>query len=141
MDEPSYDRPAADSAVRFRAFQTLPSSIEAQRDFLNIIGSLGGLTTHPAGKEMNRVALWNGKGGCEVFGFEECGERGFGGAVRLPGETAPRLALVGVRDLLYESGMTIPDLLDTATREWAGEVILYAGWDGQARGVLRFSTI
>ncbi|MBL0059628.1 MAG: hypothetical protein IPP35_11120 [Elusimicrobia bacterium] len=141
MDDRPYDRPAADSAVRFRAFQTLPSSMEAQRDFLNIIGSLGGLTAHPAGKEMNRVALWNGKGECEVFGFEECGERGFGGAVQLPGETGPRLALVGSRELLSESGMAIPDLLGAATREWAGDLILYAGWDGQARGVLRFSSI
>jgi cation transport ATPase len=102
------DHPTGDPAWRFRGFQTWPASIDAQRDFLTIAASLAAQSQHPCAKDLHRVALWNSQGTQAVSGFQDFGERGFGGAVQLPGESTPRAALIGTATFLTESGMSNP---------------------------------
>ncbi|MBL8023033.1 MAG: hypothetical protein JNK54_01950 [Elusimicrobia bacterium] len=134
------DHPTGDPAWRFRGFQTWPASIEAQRDFLTIAASLAAQSQHPCAKDLHRVALWNSQGTQTVSGFQDFGEKGFGGAVQLPGESTPRAALIGTKDFLNESGMAIPEMLLTAARDWEeeGAPVFYCGWDGTAKATLRF---
>lgn len=134
------DQPAGDPAWRFRGFQTWPASIEAQRDFLTIAASLAAKTSHPCGKDLHRVALWNSQGTQDVTGFQDFGEKGFGGFVQLPGEPTPRAALIGTRNFLIESHQAIPEILQSAARSWEeeGAPVFYCAWDGTAKSALRF---
>lgn len=138
MDNP--DQPAGDPAWRFRGFQTWPMSFDTQRDFLAIAASLGARSIHPCAKDLHRVALWNSQGAQEVTGFQDFGEKGFGGLVQLPGESAPRAALIGSPSFLSESNQEIPEILKNAARSWEeeGAPVFYCAWDGTARAVLRF---
>ncbi len=139
--EAALDKPAGDPAWRFRGFHTLPSTIEAQAAFLDVAGSLSGLSRHPGAADLHRVARWNGRGERPVIGFHDFGMKGFGGAVRLAGEETPRASLVGTAEFLKGSGLNLPEALEASTREWAaeGSPVLFAGWDGQVRAALRFS--
>ncbi len=134
------DQPAGDPAWRFRGFQTSPTSIDAQRDFLTIAASLASKSSHPCAKDLHRVALWNSQGTQPVTGFQDFGEKGFGGLVQLPGETTPRAALIGTRDLMTDSGQSIPEPLIHAARAWEeeGAPVFYCAWDGTAKATLRF---
>jgi cation transport ATPase len=134
------DQPAGDPAWRFRGFQTWPMSIEAQRDFLTIAASLAARSSHPCAKDLHRVALWNSQGTQEVTGFQDFGEKGFGGIVQLPGEPAPRTALIGTHKFLIESHQEIPETLISAAGSWEeeGAPVFYCAWDGTARAALRF---
>lgn len=134
------DQPAGDPAWRFRGFQTWPASLDAQRDFLTIAASLAALSTHPCAPDLLRVALWNSRGSQKVTGFQEAGEKGFGGLVQLPGEPAPRAALIGTAAFLAEAGLAIPDVLKNAAQSWEedGAPVFFCAWDGQAHAALRF---
>ena len=134
------DQPAGDPAWRFRGFHTSPTSIDAQRDFLTIAASLASKSSHPCAKDLHRVALWNSQGTQPVTGFQDFGEKGFGGLVQLPGETTPRVALIGTRDLMTDSGQSIPEPIINAARTWEeeGAPVFYCAWDGTAKATLRF---
>lgn len=134
------DHPTGDPAWRFRGFQTYPASIDAQRDFLTIAASLAAQSQHPCAKDLHRVALWNSQGTQAVSGFQDFGEKGFGGAVQLPGESTPRAALIGTATFLTESGIAIPEMLLTAARDWEeeGAPVFYCAWDGTTKAALRF---
>ena len=135
------DQPAGDPAWRFRGFQTWPASLDAQRDFLTIAASLAARSSHPCAQDVHRVALWNSQGTQLVAAFEDFGERGFGGAVKLPGDPTPRAALIGTADFLIESGQQIPEILSGVARSWEeeGSPVFYCAWDGTVKAVLRFS--
>lgn len=133
-------RATPSDAWRFAAFQTAPASHELEGDFLAILGTLGSQTAHPAGPEMRRIAHTNGHPVCPTIGFQDFPGRGFGGAVQLPGEAAPRAVLVGTREFMAEAGLQMPALLEVAARQWEAEgaLVLLGGWDGYVRGVLKF---
>ncbi|MGQ0645526.1 MAG: hypothetical protein ACT4O3_08550 [Elusimicrobiota bacterium] len=126
--------------LRFSAFQTAPANDQMEKDFLTLAASLAALSAHPASPDVVRVAKANQCPQCPVLGFQDFPGRGFGGAVRLPGEEAPRAVLVGAREFLQESGLEMPALLETAARRWeaVGARVVLGGWDGYVRGVMKF---
>jgi cation transport ATPase len=126
--------------VKFTAFQTAPASTQMEADLLRVIRSLAEFSRHPLAPEMIKVAEANRIEKCPVFGFQDFGGEGFGGAVQLPGEGGPRAVLVGLRRFLEEAGMSVPNILEVAARQWEkeGAHVLFAGWDGYVRGLLKF---
>ena len=111
-----------------------------ENDFLTAAGSLAAQSAHPAAPSINRVAGANGRPHRPVIGFQDFPERGFGGAVQLPGEEGARAVLIGNRAFMAEAGLDAPALLEVAARRWEGEgaTILLGGWDGYVRGVMKF---
>ncbi len=134
-------RPASAPAWVFAAYQTAPASEQMEKDFLTLVGSLAELSRHPAAPDLRRVARLNRLPLCPVIGFQDFPEKGFGGAVRLPGEGGSRAVVVGHRAFAAECGLDMPAVLEVAARRYEGEGarILLGGWDGYVRGVMRFS--
>ncbi|MBK8576240.1 MAG: hypothetical protein IPN90_11380 [Elusimicrobia bacterium] len=134
------DEPTGHPAWRFRGFQTWPVRIETQRDFLTIAASLSARSKHPCAQDLHRVALWNSQGTQEVMGFQDDGEQGFSGAVRLPGEETSRAAIIGTKQFIEESGQEIPEILKNVALPWEeeGSPVFYCAWDGTVKAALRF---
>src|SRR5262245_12687934 len=126
--------------LRLAAYQTAPASEQMEKDFLTIGATLAALSSHPGRDEAARVARKQGCPQCPVIGFQDFSGKGFGGAVPLPGDGAPRAAMFGTRAFLAECGLELPDLLIVAARRWQddGTQLLFGGWDGYVRGILKF---
>lgn len=124
----------------FVALQTAPAGEEYENDFLALAGSLAALSSHPASADIRKAAKTHGLASGSVIGFTDFPERGFGGLVQFSAEDMPRAVLMGELDLLEESGLDIPAVLEVARRRFAedGHRTLVGGWDGYVRGVMRF---
>ncbi len=124
----------------FAAFQTAPASTQMESHLLLIARSLARLSRHPFAREVIKVTQANRTAECPVLGFQEFEGRGLGGAVQLPGEHSPRAVLAGARRFLEEAGLGLPDLLEVAARRWEkeGATVVFVGWDGYVRGLLKF---
>jgi cation transport ATPase len=127
--------------LEFVAFQTAPASEQMEKDFLTLAASLAAHSNHPSSAAITRIAKLNQCPQCPVMGFQDFPGRGFGGAVQLPGERSHRAVLIGVRSFLDECGLEIPAILEVAVRQWEkeGAEVLFGGWDGYVRGLLKFS--
>lgn len=128
-------------ARRFAAFQTAPANPQMEKQFMTIANSLAALSSHPGKDSIQRVANTDQLPHCEVLGFQDFPGKGFGGAVRLPGEDGQaRASLIGTRAFMKEAGLQLPDLLEVAARRWEAEgaEVLMGGWDGYVRGLMKF---
>jgi cation transport ATPase len=128
--------------MAFSAFLTAPASEQMEHDFLTLAAALAARSSDAAAADVVRVARSNHCGDCPVLAFQDFPGRGFGGAVLLPGEGGHRAALIGAREFVAESGLEVPAVLEVAARRWEGEGarVLYGGWDGYVRGLLKFAT-
>lgn len=93
-------------------------------------------------KEVIRVAMLNDIRPGQVVGFQFFPGRGLGGLVQLPGESRARAVLAGSRSFVTESGLQIPELLDSVAQSWEKEdnaIIAFGGWEGYIRGVIKFA--
>jgi cation transport ATPase len=118
----------ATKSLSFLAFQTAPANPQMETDFLTLAASLAVQSSHPAAGEIVRIARVNSCPQCPVIGFRDFPGDGFGGAVQLPGESAPRAVLFGTRKSLGQAGLEIPAILE----------VLLGGWDQYVRGVMKF---
>ncbi|MBI4397064.1 MAG: hypothetical protein HY548_08220, partial [Elusimicrobia bacterium] len=127
----------AQSPWRFGALLTTPANDQVEKEFLAIAASLAAKTSHPAAREIERVARLSQLAHFPVIGFQDFQEKGFGGAVHLPGEGVPRAALIGSRAFLEECGLEVPAVLEAAALRWeeGKTVTLMGGWEGTVRGV------
>ncbi len=87
---------------------------------------------HPVGQAVVAAARQGPLDVARATGFEAVAGSGVRASV---GGTA---VVVGRRQLLEESGMEVPaELIDAADRlEQLGRTVVFAGWDGRARGLL-----
>lgn len=128
-------------ARRLAAFQTAPANPQMEKQFMTIANSLAPGSSHPGKDSIERVANSEQLPHCEVLGFQDFPGKGFGGAVRLPGEEGrARASLFGNRAFMKEAGLQLPDLLEVAARRWEeeGAEVLMGGWDGYVRGLMKF---
>jgi cation transport ATPase len=125
---------------KFEALQTLPEGEPYEKDALVLAASLAALSQHPAAEDLRRVAGRQGVAAAPVTGFKDFGERGFGGLVQLPGEAAPRAALMGDMSFLKTSDLETPEVLEAAGRRYeeGGARVLMIGWDGHVYGAVSF---
>jgi len=127
--------------LQFEAYHVLPDSPQMQRDFLYIAASLAAHSREASSGEILRIAKLNAILPVEVQGFQEFKDKGLGGLVTIPNEPRPRAVVMGTRDYIQECGLEIPAILEATAQKWEqepGAYILVAGWDGWARGVLKF---
>lgn len=126
--------------LRFAAFHAAPASTQMEKDLLQIVRSLAEFSTHPLATEIMKVTEVNRVAKSPVFGFQEFEGKGLGGAVQLPGEGGPRAVLAGKREFLEEAGLSVPNILEVTARQWEkeGALVIFVGWDGYVRGLLKF---
>ena len=127
--------------MKFAAFQAAPADQQMETAMLHIVRSLAELSSHPLAQEMIKVAKTNRIGVCPVFGFQE-----FRGSRFWRGRPAPRRRRrsrgVGRQaPFLEQAGLSVPNTLEVAARRWEKEdaLVLFAGWDGCVRGILKFT--
>lgn len=123
----------------FAAFQVTPAGELYEQDFLSAVASVETLSSHWMAGKIVRVARQNNVPIHPVVGFKEFPGAGAGGAV----EVAPglyRAVVIGTFGFLQELGLAIPELLIVSSRRWTAEgaTVVYAGWDGWIRGILKF---
>lgn len=130
-------------AYRFEVYQVCPDSRQLERDFLCVVASLEAHSDHPIATEVVQIARINNVLPVSVTGLECFPGKGLGGLVRLPSEHPPRATLLGSRELITQNGLQIPELLETTAKQWESEpnaVVVFGGWDGWVRGLLKFLT-
>ncbi|HEX2026737.1 MAG TPA: heavy metal translocating P-type ATPase [Nitriliruptorales bacterium] len=95
-------------------------------------GAVEADSEHPIGRAVAAAARRRGIDLPTVTGFEAVAGHG------VRGEVAGTAVWVGRRKLAAEAGLVVPDRLDDAatTLEEQGKTAVFAGWDGEVRGVL-----
>lgn len=101
-------------------------------DFMNVVAALEQFSTHPFGQAVMNHYDRTVPPGISVSGFHTIPGAG------LKGMVDGKLVHIGSRRLMLESDCAIPgELLSQAeTAQSAGQVVIFAGWDGRAQGVL-----
>ncbi len=130
---------AKKSPPAFAAFQVTPAGEIYEQEFLCVVASVEALSSHWMAGQIVNICRKNHFPIHPVVGFKEFPGEGLGGAV----EVAPgvyRAVVIGKLEFLRELGLSIPELLIVASRRWLadGATVVYAGWDGWVRGILKF---
>jgi copper-transporting P-type ATPase V len=108
------------------------ASGEDPNEVLTLAAAVEDASEHPIARAIVEGAQARGKSGTQVDDFEALAGRGVRG--RVAGGTV----VVGRRRLLRDNGLSIPDELEAraADIERSGRTAVFAGWDGEVRGVL-----
>ncbi len=133
--------PAAVSCAKYRfsAFQVAPAGELYEQEFLKVVSSIESHSSHALAKCVIYVAKKNNVPILPVIGFNEFPERGVGGAVEVS-DGVYRAAVLGTREFLSECGFAVPAILETAVRKWETDSkVVFGGWDGWVRGILKFN--
>ena len=122
----------------FSAFQVAPAGIQYEENFLSLIGSVETQSQHPIAQCILEIVKKNNFPIYPVIAFQEFPHQGVGAAVEIK-TGVYRAVLIGKYEFLQELGFNIPETLIVASRRWANEKtqVVYAGWDGWIRGVLK----
>lgn len=125
--------------VTFCAFQVAPAGEQYEREFLSLVASVFSHSNSLMAEKVVSIAKKNHFAIYPVIGFRDCEEQGLGAAVEVS-QGVYRAVVIGKRNFLKDLGLNIPELLEVASRQWVNEgaEVLYAGWDGWIRGILKF---
>lgn len=108
----------------------------SEQELLARAGALEGLSEHPVGVAIAATAP--GGPAPSVSDFGAIAGHGVAGLVLLAGDDAPVRVWVGRRKLMGEAGLLLPGPLEAAASrlEAEGKTVVFAGWEGEARGVI-----
>ncbi|HEX2295674.1 MAG TPA: heavy metal translocating P-type ATPase [Actinomycetota bacterium] len=109
-------------------------AVGARDDLLEVAAAVEADSEHPIGAAIAAAVSPDGRP--TVEGFEAVAGYGVRGRVHRGGRTVD--VWVGRRKLMAEAGLVLPEGLDDAAArmEDAGKTAVFAGWDGEVRGVL-----
>jgi cation transport ATPase len=144
MTQALFHADAPNVTYRFEAFQVCPDSRELETDFLYMIASLETHSDHPIAKAIVEAARVANILPVSVSAAQYFAGRGMGGLITLPKDQRPRAALIGSRAFLQESGLEMPELLETTVKAWEGEperVVVFGGWDKWIRGIAKLQRV
>lgn len=110
------------------------SSVD-ERSLLRIAASLAAHWDHPMARAVLRAAEAAKTPPWPVENFRSFSVAGAGALVK------GKAVILGTARFLAESRMEISERLSKAAQEWQsrGGSVLFCGWEGSARGILRFS--
>jgi heavy metal translocating P-type ATPase len=108
-----------------------------EAELLRLAGAAEAGSEHPIGAAVSAAARAHGELP-PVTGFRALAGHGVRADVRTGPDTAPVTVWVGRRKLAAEAGLLVPaQLSDAAERlEQDARTVVWAGWDGEVRGVL-----
>ncbi len=123
----------------FQAFQVTPAGELYEQEFLSVVASVETHSEHWMARQVVKTCRHNNFPIHSVIGFKEFPGEGLGGAVEV-GPGVYRAVVIGKLEFLQELGLNIPELLIVSSRRWTAEgaTVVYAGWDGWIRGILKF---
>jgi cation-transporting ATPase V/Cu+-exporting ATPase len=106
-------------------------------ELLRLAGAAEAVSEHPIGGAITTAARQRGELP-PVRGFRALAGQGVRAEVEAPVDRPPVTVWVGRRKLAAEAGLLVPDTLEAAAErlEQQGKTVVWAGWDGEVRGVL-----
>lgn len=125
---------------RFAAFRVTPDSLQLEKTALLIAASLEAQASESQ-TDLAQVAQANAVLPVSVDHYQEYPGRGVGGLIQLTLDSAPLPVLFGSKDFLIQCNLSIPELLESAIREWEtqpGTLLRFLGWEGSVHAVFQF---
>jgi copper-transporting P-type ATPase V len=115
----------------------VPGPGQAEALLLKRVGAVEADSEHPIGQALSEGARSRIGSPTGTRDFEALAGHGVRALVA-GGEREPAMVWVGTRKLAAEAGLVLPETLDEAASglEEAGRTAVFAGWDGEVRGVL-----
>jgi copper-transporting P-type ATPase V len=132
-----FDKTGTLTEGRMALTDALPGQDATTDDLLRLAGAAEAASEHPIGAAIAAAARERGDLPA-VQEFRALAGAGVRADVQaVPGEPAATV-WVGRRKLAAEAGLLVPDTLEAAAEELErqGRTVVWAGWDGEVRGVL-----
>jgi cation-transporting ATPase V len=132
-----FDKTGTLTRGRMELTDAVPGQDTTTDELLRLAGATEAVSEHPIGGAITTAARQHGELP-PVRGFRALAGQGVRAEVEVAVGRSPVTVWVGQRKLAAEAGLLVPAMLEaTAERlEQQGKTVVWAGWDGEARGVL-----
>jgi cation-transporting ATPase V len=132
-----FDKTGTLTRGRMELTDAVPRQDTTTDELLRLAGATEAVSEHPIGGAITTAARQHGELP-PVRGFRALAGQGVRAEVEVAVGRSPVTVWVGQRKLAAEAGLLVPAMLEaTAERlEQQGKTVVWAGWDGEARGVL-----
>ncbi|HEX8859604.1 MAG TPA: heavy metal translocating P-type ATPase [Actinomycetes bacterium] len=132
-----FDKTGTLTHSRMALTDAVPGQDTTEDELLRLAGAAEAVSEHPIGGAITTAARQRGELP-PVRGFRALAGQGVRAEVEATVDRPPVTVWVGRRKLAAEAGLLVPDTLEAAAERLLqqGKTVVWAGWDGEVRGVL-----
>jgi heavy metal translocating P-type ATPase len=133
-----FDKTGTLTEGRMALTDAVPGAGTSTAELLRLAGAAEASSEHPIGAAITTAARQQGVDMPPAEGFRALAGAGVRAEVQAMSGQAPVTVWVGRRKLAAEAGLLVPEALEAAAEELEGQgkTVVWAGWQGEVRGVL-----